>query len=416
MKRISRLFALFLLMTLITTLLTSCSRGIDVLNSKPAPKGEYPVTVASVEISAQPAKVVILSDNLADVVLALSEEESIAAVSNTCTQSDLNLLTKVAIEDVDAIKAVSPDLVLAAPLNDDQRSALQAAQLKVIEITPAVSREDYERLFGEVSAVFQGSGAGYELGVAAARKIFNTMDSIQRQTEKDTITKACYLYDTKSKGITGDQFGTVLMKYAGLTNILSDSRSGHRNGEYALDMLIFADPDIIFCAPGVKTEIEASSDFSALSAVRNHKVFELETEYLERQGRTIVTASLAMVELAFPELMETTSKEVADPVDKIESEVKNELSSSQSSTAESSESSSENYIELKEGDYGDDVYKMQERLTALGYLETEYDGSYGQYTVQAVKDFQKAHKLTESGNADADTLTRLYSADAKKKA
>ena len=56
---------------------------------------------------------------------------------------------------------------------------------------------------------------------------------------------------------------------------------------------------------------------------------------------------------------------------------------------------------------------MQQRLAELGYLTEEYTGMYGEVTMEAVKAFQKANGLTATGEADAETLTGLYSAEAK---
>ena len=38
------------------------------------------------------------------------------------------------------------------------------------------------------------------------------------------------------------------------------------------------------------------------------------------------------------------------------------------------------YTKLSEGDSNDEVYKLQERLEELGYLDTEYDGHWSIFT------------------------------------
>ena len=59
------------------------------------------------------------------------------------------------------------------------------------------------------------------------------------------------------------------------------------------------------------------------------------------------------------------------------------------------------------------MFAMQQRLAELGYLAVEYTGMYGEVTMEAVKAFQKANGLTATGEADAEMLTVLYSAEAK---
>lgn len=66
------------------------------------------------------------------------------------------------------------------------------------------------------------------------------------------------------------------------------------------------------------------------------------------------------------------------------------------------------YNKLQKGSKGTEVTQMQEALQALGY-DIAADGSYGNATVTAVKDFQKKYGLTVDGVAGNKTLTLLYS-------
>ena len=91
-----------------------------------------------------------------------------------------------------------------------------------------------------------------------------------------------------------------------------------------------------------------------------------------------------------------------------------ELDSELSETeATASPSPAPEYTAIESGTEGDDVFAMQQRLAELGYLTVEYTGMDGEVTMEAVKAFQKANGLTATGEADAETLTVLYSAEAK---
>ena len=67
---------------------------------------------------------------------------------------------------------------------------------------------------------------------------------------------------------------------------------------------------------------------------------------------------------------------------------------------------------LKEGDSGEAVRALQERLLALNYKDAETDGVYGPGTAKAVKRFQQRNDLLETGMADAVTLELLFSEQA----
>ena len=70
--------------------------------------------------------------------------------------------------------------------------------------------------------------------------------------------------------------------------------------------------------------------------------------------------------------------------------------------------------ELGGGSSGDDVTRLQRRLSGLNFFNGTLDGSYGAVTREAVLAFQKQHKLSQTGTADADTLRVLFSGDAQK--
>ena len=70
------------------------------------------------------------------------------------------------------------------------------------------------------------------------------------------------------------------------------------------------------------------------------------------------------------------------------------------------------YTSLQKGSSGEEVIKLQTRLTNLGYLNDTVDGKYGNKTVTAVQLFQKAVGLKQSGIADEETQRLLYAADA----
>ena len=70
---------------------------------------------------------------------------------------------------------------------------------------------------------------------------------------------------------------------------------------------------------------------------------------------------------------------------------------------------------LMKGDKGDAVKKLQENLNYLGYPCGTADGSFGTKTETALKNFQKAYKLTVDGKYGATSKKILESAVEKKK-
>lgn len=72
-------------------------------------------------------------------------------------------------------------------------------------------------------------------------------------------------------------------------------------------------------------------------------------------------------------------------------------------------------ILIQLGDEGDNVILLQLRLQDLGYYNYKITGFFGDFTKDAVADFQKTNGIDDDGIAGAKTLDVLYSNDAKRK-
>jgi hypothetical protein len=73
-------------------------------------------------------------------------------------------------------------------------------------------------------------------------------------------------------------------------------------------------------------------------------------------------------------------------------------------------------ILIQKGDENDNVILLQLRLQDLGFYDYKITGFFGDFTSNALKDFQKANPpLSSDGKAGAQTLKTMYSNDALRK-
>ncbi len=64
--------------------------------------------------------------------------------------------------------------------------------------------------------------------------------------------------------------------------------------------------------------------------------------------------------------------------------------------------------ELKKGSKGDDVKKLQERITELGYFDGPISGNYQDKTVKAIKKIQEQNGMKASGKVDETTWNLIF--------
>ena len=370
----------------------ACS-GSKTPSESSLPISEYPLTVGGLTVKTPPQRVVVFSENLADVILACSLEDSLVARDASCSQSALSVLPSVDEADVAAIKNLEPDLVLfdTKPENFEEL-ALKGVPVMVIE--SAKSRAGLEKLYSDVASVFKGKTTGAADGVARAQEVLAGLDDITRTLPGvSVLSTAVYLTDLQGGAADGDSFVGILFEAAGLVNGFQST------ADTSLAALKIVDPDYIFCPKGLSASILASSDYAGLRAVSRNSVYEIDPALLSRQGTTVIDATNYIVDAVY----NGSNPPGSQP----------EPSSSSSEPSGGESSADGEFVELKNGDSGERVLEIQKRLIELGYLVIdEPSGDFGDLTEAAVSTFQYYNDYYATGIVNEATYNGLFADDA----
>ena len=391
---------------LVLSICVGCGPKGDI--SSGVAEQDFPVTVNEVTIQDEPKGVVVLSPNLAEVIMALGYEMQLCGKGAACTQEDLSVLPDMTLDDPQSILGVGADLVLTedAP-SEEQKKGLNDAGIDVVTIAPATSREDFTRLYREVGSCMMGGVKGYERGEKIAEGIFSTIDDISRQIpQTDTPVSVCYLYDVEGGVVTGDTREGKLIECAGLINAASDGAGNHMD----VETLLMVQPQYIFCPTGLKDTLAQTDQYKDLTAVQEGRVYEMDPSLMEWQGNGVISAVSFMAGTVYPSLAEgTTSLEPEGG----ESQTPTGGNSDMEVGDVTSDPEQPEGDSLKLGDEGDAVKNLQLRLAELGYLFVQPTGLYGEGTQQSIMDFQYVNNLRITGVADEETVNRLFAADAQ---
>ena len=380
--------------------------------SETSQKNDYPVTISDVTIKKSPEKIVVLSDSLADIVLAMGLEAQLAARTDECTQEDLSTIPSIGSAkniNLDNILSYSPDLVLTdGVLNNNISAGLSDADVPVILLSPATDRESFMSLYSKLGSALKGAETGKKLGEKTSNDILMTLDDINRIIpQKDIAPTACYFYDSAKKIATGDTFASSLIELAGAINVAK----GLSDKEMDTNAIKLSNPNYIFCAKTAKTGLLSDEIISALSASKEGKIYEMDDALMLRQGKT---AAAFMASIMYPEIAISPSS----------SNNNSSSSSSSSNTGSSQDSSSSkddsnsSTLDIKEGmfiPYGEtseNVLKLELRLDELDFMPTKPNNEFDEYTIRAITDFQYVNGLETTGEADEKTLRLLFSGNA----
>lgn len=421
MKTWKRFLALGLVTIIAAMIFVGCGSS-DI--SQGVAKKDYPITINGVTLNSQPTGVAVLSQNIADVILTGGFEATLKAKSAECTQEDLSILPNLTIDDAEEMKNLGVTLVLVdEALTEQQTAALEEKGIQALAISPAKSRDDCKRLYREIGSAMIGGNTGYTKGERACDNVFYTLDDITRLVPSTgTQYTACYLYDLEGHVATGDSLFGSLISYAGFFN----SFGNEFNNEVDMSYLKIANPYYIFCATGLKEQLEQSEDFKNLDAVINGRVYEMDSDLMQRQGNTMLDTVTTMLKHVYPELFVTkeSQKDTSSSSSQSDTSSIADTASSETPAETSSEdvTSTQDVVAkpdavanagtLQYGSSGEAVTLMQERLKELGYMFTAINGTFDNGTIQAVKDFQLLNGFSTSGIATQEVLDAMYSSNA----
>lgn len=390
MKR--KLIAIALIAGLMLSLV-SCNSLTDTSGS------EYPVYVGHTTINEQPKNIVVLSDNVADILIACEYKDKIIGKSDMCDQKILDDVQSVGDKDMPSVAdiiALNADLVIA----DENLSGAIYKQLKdkgieVLKFVSANSDDELVALYANICSVVAGKINGKEQGTSTGLQVVkavnNYASTLPKVEEKPT---ACYFFNLSNKILTEDMYQSQIITDAGAINVANNDNTN----VVTVSSVINANPDYIFCDKGLKKEIKANGLFKNLKAVKTNNIYEFDDKLINRQGNSLKVDVKKFSEKMYPTLGQTQPIASAD----VASEYKIEITDG---------------MAYKQGDSSDEVRAIQVRLKDLGYwISEDITGYYGELTEVAINQFKQANSLdTEETGIDEQGLKVLFSSSAVKK-
>ncbi len=384
--------------------------------------GEYPVRIAGYVISEKPASVVCLSDSVADILIACGYANAIAAKSDECTQAELSDVPSVgskANPSVSKLMAFAPQIVFVDKTVSQDSLTDLGENVQVLNMITAQTGDELSILYSSIGAVMAGDKTGREKAEKLSKSLLMTLSDLQRLVpDKDVVPTACYLYDENGKAASSNSFCGRLFEYAKTINVCSSAMEA----EATLENLRLNDPQYIFCDKGVKAKLANHKDLKKLNAVKSGRVYEIESTVFERQGDTMTEVLSFLIETIYPELK--TSPKAVKEESSAPASVPEESSKPESSAPPEDAVKEDTSLTITDDMYvaygaqGEEVEKIQNRLKDLGFGvfpdgTTDY---FGDQSVEAYMAFESANGLEANGEATAEELRLLFSAEVKKAA
>jgi ABC-type Fe3+-hydroxamate transport system substrate-binding protein len=307
-----RLFAALLAVFLVLTLV-GCG-------GQTASGSGYPLSVGGVEFSSSPRRVITMSRALTEDVAMLGFADRLVGVDENSDRPSaavrqLDTVGSVLLPDVDAMLALSPDLVLTPEtLPASATEALEAAGVSVLVVPYSNSLDGILSNLTALACVFAGSEYGASMGEQLTYFVDTALDYLADGV--DAGDRAVFLMRLPQIAATEDTWLNDVLARLGLTN-----------GAPGSDWVVSAedgafDADVLFVSDTITAEELAESVWGYTAAVQNERVVFLDTNLLEAQSPAAFWELLTAVQAAYPDgdfgelpdfSMELTAPEPSEP-------------------------------------------------------------------------------------------------------
>ncbi|MDU9375871.1 Vitamin B12-binding protein [Methanocorpusculaceae archaeon Sp1] len=285
-----------------------------------AAAGWSPVTITddsgyTSEISAVPETIVSLGPSNTEILFALGLDDKVAGVTEYCNYPEAaktkSIVSGVSSINVEKIVALNPDLILANAINgEDNIAHLRKLGYTVLVLNP----DSVEGTFSSMRRIGDATNTS-----AAAESLIDSMQQrLDAAAEKITAGEkltVTHLMSNDPYWVSGvHTFQNELIMRAGGENAFPEVDGW---GIVNLEHLLITDPDIILVDSGagmgekgeniLKKSIMTDPRLSSLSAVKNNRVYVMDSDIFDRGGPRIVDALDDLIAVMYP----ATSEEPA---------------------------------------------------------------------------------------------------------
>lgn len=248
-----------------------------------------------------------------EILVALGVTDKLVAVDTYSDNiegiaADLPLFDMMA-PDAEQILALNPDVLFVTGMSkvggEDPYKPMKDAGVCVIYMPSSSSLSGIEEDIAYIASVVGAKDKGDEIvakmeeDFAAVKAIADTVDATK--TVYFEISAAPYMYSFGS-----DVFLNEMLELIGSVNIFADKAEFSGWIGVTDEVILGANPDVILTSVNYLedpiAEIKSRPGWDALEAVKNDRVFYIDTDSSNRPSQNVVKALYEMAEAVYPEL------------------------------------------------------------------------------------------------------------------
>lgn len=296
--------SLWLILVLVLAMaLTAC--GKKEQNKEITPTIEPTKTVQS-ETTTEPTKekelrIISFSPSITELIYALDAGELLVGRTDYCDYPEdalrVESIGDFYTPDIEKIVTLEPDIIIASALwTEDVVNKFKEAGSEVLILDEASKVDDVYTIISTLGAHIDREDQANMLIEEMSNEISEVIDKVKGYAPVSVY----YVVGFGEYGdytATGDTYIGEMLTLAGGDNIAKDATGWL----YSLETLLEKDPEVILIAQNLLEDFLSAPNYQSLSAVKNGKVYGIESSLIDRQTNRMANGIRAVAEILHPE-------------------------------------------------------------------------------------------------------------------
>lgn len=268
-------------------------------------------------LTAYPDKIISVAPSCTEILYAIDAGDKVVGVTDYddhpydfaawIAAGNMTSVGDFTSPNLEVITSIDPDLILASGgVQEESVNTLRARGYKVLVLDPT----SVDGILKNIELVGNATGKQAE-ATTLVNDLTSRINAVAETVANADTPKVYYetYYEiTSSWTIGGLAWQSELIEKAGGTNIFGDQQMDYY--QYQAEALIARNPDIIVLpAEGMGTGTQASLEavkarpgWDTMNAVQNDRIYQINSNFIERAGPRVVDAIEQMAEFFHPEL------------------------------------------------------------------------------------------------------------------
>jgi iron complex transport system substrate-binding protein len=268
-------------------------------------------------LTAYPEKIISVAPSATGILFAIGAGDKVVAVTDYdnypynfsawIAAGNMTSVGEFTAPNLEVITALNPDLILASGgVQEESVGTLRELGYKVLVLDPT----SVDGILKNIELVGNATG-NRDKATALLNDITNRINTVENtvaNTAKPKVYYETYYDPTSSWTIGALAWQNELIEKAGGTNIFEDQQIDYY--QYQVEALIDRNPDVIVVpAEGMGTgqqaalnDIKARPGWDTTNAVQNDRIYQINSDIIERAGPRIADAIEQLAAFFHPEL------------------------------------------------------------------------------------------------------------------